>query len=151
MITIRGKSYVETVCSCEKCVNMCKYTRPCWGTPEEFERIIDAGYGRKLMLDWWIASPNIYFLSGAIIGYEGQRAPPIPMGQCAFLDKNNRCELHDKGLKPTEGRVVIHDQGYDDELHCLFPRTWKTKAGMSLIKRWKLEISEACLAELGIV
>lgn len=37
---------------CEKGISMC-YTRPCMGTPEEFEAIIDAGFANKLRIDHW--------------------------------------------------------------------------------------------------
>lgn len=34
--------------------------------------------------------------------------------RCTFLTPEGRCELHDKGLKPLEGRVALHYNN-DDE------------------------------------
>jgi len=41
---------------CASGVKMC-HNRPCLGTPEEFEAIIDAGYAEKLRLDYWAGAP----------------------------------------------------------------------------------------------
>ena len=37
---------------CEKGIKMC-HTRPCLGTPEDFDNIIDAGFADKLRIDYW--------------------------------------------------------------------------------------------------
>jgi len=37
---------------CKRGVEMC-YHRPCMGSPEEFEAIIDAGFADKLRIDFW--------------------------------------------------------------------------------------------------
>jgi hypothetical protein len=42
---------------CTKGVEMCKH-RPCMGTPEEFEAIIDAGFAEKLRIDYWAGLPK---------------------------------------------------------------------------------------------
>lgn len=41
---------------CEKGVSMC-HNRPCFGSPEEFDKIIDAGFADKLRIDYWAGSP----------------------------------------------------------------------------------------------
>jgi hypothetical protein len=84
---------------------MCK-DRPCWGTPEDIKKIIDAGFRDRLMFDYWSGDPDIYMLAPALVGYEGKNAPWWPNGKCTFLDQNDRCELHDLNLKPLEGRVA---------------------------------------------
>ena len=43
---------------CKNGVVMC-YNRPCLGTPEEFEKIIDAGFARKLRIDFWAGRTDI--------------------------------------------------------------------------------------------
>lgn len=84
---------------------MCE-RRPCWPTPDEAKRIKDAGFGDRLMIDYWVESPtDIKIECPAIVGYEGLNAPFIPVGRCTFL-KDGLCELHDLGLKPLEGRVA---------------------------------------------
>ena len=37
---------------------MCKY-RPCWGTPEELEKIIEAGFSNRLMMDYWAGGGKV--------------------------------------------------------------------------------------------
>lgn len=89
-------------CKCKQCQQQCR-TCPCLGTPEDIERLIDAGHADKLAVtDWYVGQ-----LAGAI-------TYPIPMVQtiqtdagCIFFH-NGLCELHDQGLKPTEGRLSHH-------------------------------------------
>lgn len=95
----QGRGYdpkSELPCSCEKCKNMCK--SPCLGTPLDIEAIIDAGFASKLSKTKWM------------VGLVYAREPPIDMlapdiidGWCAFRTKDGMCELHNLGLKPTEG------------------------------------------------
>lgn len=112
------KKFKEVVCSCKTCVKMCEH-RPCWGTPEEIKKIIDAGYGSRLMMDYWVGvgEEDTDVPSPAIVGYEGRRAPFIPQGRCTFLNAENLCELHDKGLKPLEGRVADCKSGSSNSVH----------------------------------
>lgn len=41
-----------TACSCEKCKSQCR--TPCLGTPEDIERLIDAGYKDRLAPTEWL-------------------------------------------------------------------------------------------------
>lgn len=86
----------EQPCTCDKCKNMCKV--PCIGTPKDIETIIDAGYADRLKETMWM------------VGYLAVKEKPIAMiqptekdGWCAFRQPDGLCELHDRGLKPTEG------------------------------------------------
>lgn len=86
----------EQPCTCDKCKNMCK--APCIGTPKDIEAIIDAGYADRLKETMWM------------VGYLAVKEKPIAMiqptekdGWCAFRRPDGLCELHDRGLKPTEG------------------------------------------------
>lgn len=86
----------EQPCTCDKCKNMCKV--PCIGTPKDIEAIIDAGYADRLKETMWM------------VGYLAVKEKPIAMiqptekdGWCAFRRPDGLCELHDRGLKPTEG------------------------------------------------
>lgn len=86
----------EQPCSCDKCKNMCKI--PCIGTPKDIEAIIDAGYADRLKETMWM------------VGYLAVKEKPIAMiqptekdGWCVFRQPDGLCELHDRGLKPTEG------------------------------------------------
>ena len=98
-----------TVCSCERCKNQCR--TPCLGTPEDIAKLIDAGYKDRLApTEWW---------AGAVIGIT---KGPVMMiqamvdknGWCTFRCPDGLCELHDKGLKPTEGRLSHHTIALDN-------------------------------------
>lgn len=108
---------------CAKGVDMCR-TRPCWGTPEEIAAIKAAGYADRLMLDWWVGVPRIDIPAPAIQGYEGKSAPERPRGRCTFLTADDLCELHDKGLKPAEGRKACCKSDTPVDTHHEVAMTW---------------------------
>ena len=127
----------DTTCSCETCADAC-LMRPCWATPEEVEALLEAGYGDRLWVDYWADAENIYLLSPAGSGYEGGHAPSWPEGSCTFLTDDGLCELHDKGLKPSEGRKTGHQSDPDVRkvnIHKLIADTWDTPEGRALIER----------------
>lgn len=103
------KKFYQSECQCDRCKRACNKTRPCWGTPKDILKIINAGYGKKLMLDWWgnMVGDEIdfYMIVPAIKGYESYRAPIYPIGECTFY-KDGLCELHNLKLKPLEGRLA---------------------------------------------
>ena len=94
-------------CNCEKCKQMCQRT-PCLGTPHDILALIEAGYIDKLCYTEWAAGMALGFIQ-----------EPIPMVQlkivgngnsgCCVLYHDGICELHEKGLKPTEGRLSHHE------------------------------------------
>lgn len=90
-----------TNCKCQKCKQQCH--TPCLGTPQDIERLIESGYADRLAVTVWGA--------GMIMGVINR---PVYMVQakageewCTFF-QNGLCELHDLGLKPTEGRLSSH-------------------------------------------
>lgn len=76
---------------------------PCLGTPDDIERIIDAGYADRLALTNWAAGIFLGVINIAIPMIQ----PVAGKEYCAFFE-NGLCILHDKGLKPTEGRLSHH-------------------------------------------
>lgn len=113
-------------CTCSKCVDLCRF-RPGFGHVYEIRAIIDAGFGHRLMLDWFTPDSRIdpkhhvYVLAPAVIGYEGKFAPDsdeweiepsifnagrAKMGTCASLH-NERCLLHYPALKPNQCRLAM--------------------------------------------
>lgn len=88
-------------CKCSLCKEQC--TTPCLGTPEDIEKIIDAGFGGKLEITYWGA--------GILMGVTKHVIPMIQAHAgaeyCTFFN-NGLCQLHDLGLKPTEGRLSHH-------------------------------------------
>ena len=123
-------------CDCNHCKQMC-YGRSCWGTITQIKKIIDAGYGNKLMLDYYSFNDrNIDILVPAMVGYEEGRAPFWPEGKCSMLDKNDLCILHDKGLKPIEGKLASCKNTDNFIDHENFAKHWDTIRGQYLIENW---------------
>ena len=82
----------------------CQHT-PCLPTPEDVKKLIAAGYGDRLSLTDWGA--------GVIMGVTDEVIPIIAptydntKRACTFFN-NGLCDLHNKDLKPTEGRLSHH-------------------------------------------
>ena len=95
-----GRKPIE--CKCQKCKQQCK--TPCLGTPEDILRLIKAGYKERLVIThWWvgIARGKLDF---PVIMIQARQEEN---GYCTFF-RDGLCELHDLGLKPTEGRLSHH-------------------------------------------
>ena len=112
----------ENSCHCEKCVAMCKHA-VCLGTPEDIERLFEAGYGDRLEKTIWAAGLKIGIPLMQMVQPlydEGKR-------QCTFLTDEGLCELHDKGLKPTEGKLANckHETIEAAALPFVVAMTWK--------------------------
>ena len=95
-----GRRPIE--CKCQKCKQQCKTPR--LGTPEDILRLIKAGYKERLAIThWWvgIARGKLDF---PVIMIQARQEEN---GYCTFFH-DGLCELHDLGLKPTEGRLSHH-------------------------------------------
>jgi hypothetical protein len=61
--------------------------------------------------------------------------------RCAFLTKDGLCELHDKKLKPLEGRIIDHtitpEEGVVIRREILY--MWDTPEGKSVVDMWVKE------------
>ncbi len=140
------KTIPESECSCSLCVAACK--RPCWPTPAEVLKLIEAGFAKQLMLDYWHADENISILCPANPGYEGCSAPEISIfdilsgynplkSGCIFLE-DKKCKLHDLKLKPIEGRLTLCCQKQDGQkLHKAVADTWDTDEGRNVVAQWE--------------
>lgn len=95
----------EQPCTCDKCKNMCKV--PCIGTPKDIEAIIDAGYADRLKETMWMD------------------------GWCAFRQPDGLCELHDRGLKPTEGVLASCKVVEEDDIP-----TYETSVLRAVAHEW---------------
>lgn len=88
-------------CSCEKCRSLCH--TPCLGTPDDIEKLIQAGYGDRLEVTHW----GVGILAGVTDKVIGMLQPRLePNGWCTFRRADGLCELHDKDLKPLEGKLA---------------------------------------------
>lgn len=135
----------EYSCSCEACKGMCERT-PCLGTPEEMRAIQKAGFGDRLVV---INVHHTFMLSPASDQID-RRFNHWPIdGKCKFLTKDGKCELHDLGLKPIEGRTSIHNEGEspDDPYNRLdgqflrrsLAKSWQRPIGKAIIKQFERE------------
>ena len=94
-----GRKVVE--CRCAACRAQCR--TPCLGTPEDILRILKAGYKERLSPTLWGVGLVLGRLPYAVPMVQARQAD----GYCTFF-RNGLCELHDAGLKPTEGRLSYH-------------------------------------------
>lgn len=137
-------------CSCSLCVGRC-HDYPGWMTPWEAAVAIDAGFAFQLMRDRWESDslfPKTEVLCPAVIGAEGQTAPPNGLKrirqafgfcQCTFVSEN-RCQIHESGFKPLECRrtfacdAVRNNDSAPPALEIV--PLWRTKFGRAVIRKW---------------
>ena len=126
-------------CTCDNCVRCCK-RNPGWFTPRQMAPL-ERHYGKPLeqllathlMLDWWNADDRLPFLwivsprSTKAGGIFAPEMPPLDFdwhrGCCALL-QNNRCTLHNIGLKPRECVIAHHSIVKNNGAHWKIAATW---------------------------
>lgn len=122
-------------CACGVCLAYCR--RPGWWTVKEAQAAIDAGLGRRMMLE---ISPDrrSAVLSPAFKGNEANYAFAEFANQgCTFLRSDSRCELHGTGLQPLECRFCHHERrGDGPKCHRALEKDWNSHAGRALVERW---------------
>jgi hypothetical protein len=116
-------------CSCDRCVALCRKV-PCIGTPQEIERLMDAGHGPFLRFTEWVAG----YVDGV------PRIRMIQLGNtragCPML-QDGKCTLHAPGLKPTEGvRATCKERLFIHESATLaVALTWLLECNVDVIRR----------------
>lgn len=130
-------------CTCDKCKGNC--CTPGWWTPAEARRVIHAGYGDFMMLDY-IGSgllgrepDDILVLSPALKGLEGKEAPSLSFSDdgCTFWNEESLCDLHDTDLKPAECRAAHHDKIIPaGHIRSRVANLWKTDEAQQLANEW---------------
>lgn len=133
----------ETSCDCQECKDMCS-NRPCWPMVKEAEKMLDAGWGKKMMLDYWVRYPeDVFLLCGAVENHEKKRAPYNPAKQCVLQDKKTKkCKVYD--IRPLEARIASHDSDSSktqEVREFVIVKDWDTDEGRALVARWKAEVS----------
>jgi hypothetical protein len=135
--TLAEKYPPSAPCGCGACVSYC--LRPGWWTVAEATGALDAGLGRRMMLEM---SPDGSFavLSPAFKGCEGNLAASLHASRgCNFL-KDGLCELHDTSLQPLECRFCHHERrGRGPACHAELGADWNTPVGRALVVRWSRE------------
>ena len=108
-------NYKENECSCKICQSMCK--TPCIGTPLEMGKISVAGFRDRLSVSLWaygkLVGTHDKFIQIIAPAYDEKK-------ECCTFFKNGKCELHNLGLKPTEGRYASHEYAPVDNIQELF-------------------------------
>ena len=153
-----------TPCSCARCVKCC-HDNPGWFSPQEAIMAINAGYAKKMMVDWLEPcrevgnDKRIFVLAPASVGYEGGKCPeavnPIEYlfgwtkGKCTLLE-NDKCSIHDSGFKPLQCRDGRSCQPRDGELWDNYgvAKLWNTLEGQSAVEVW-CKLTEVNISELG--
>lgn len=90
-----------TSCNCERCKAQCH--TPCLGTPEDILKLIEVGYRDRLAPTTWLVGMLMGVCDRPIEMVQAK----VENGWCTFYH-DGLCELHDKGLKPTEGKLSHH-------------------------------------------
>ena len=128
IIRITGREPVS--CRCASCRNQCKRA-PCLGTPQDICALLEAGYKDKLVVTAWCVGMAV-----------GKLPFPIPMVQVMQTPdgQDGLCGLHDRGLKPTEGRLSHHtltEESFDfsKSLAWNVAREWLNEKNVPLILR----------------
>lgn len=111
---------------------------PCCSTPDEVLKLMENGYGHRLMLDDLPGGPDL--IKPALKGYEGDRSPwqTASWKGCTFWN-NGLCELHDTGLKPLHAKLAHHDltSEENDKISDMIIEAWETEKGKEVIDKWK--------------
>jgi hypothetical protein len=84
-------SLEQPACNCNAGVRMCKHT-PCIGTVDDIEKLINAGYAKNLMLDWWVGEDSGVRKMNKIFNKGEPEEPETP-------------QLFKRKLKPPEKRL----------------------------------------------
>lgn len=162
---------------CSTGAAMC-HNRPCFGTPEEFDKIIDAGFADKLRIDYWVGSPlesrikledtlndgpfvdlqkmlydyqqknpnpheeDVLMLSGGTQHDKNYRASFTSTGTCKLLTEDEKCMLHDLGLKPHQGATACCKPDVDEsEKNLYYANLWATPKGLEVIEKFKKTVN----------
>lgn len=135
-------------CECNNGTKMCEH-RPCWGTPQQIERLLDLGYDpKRFWLDRWDGSPTVFLVSPATARFNfmppqnHRHAPEDPRGACEFLTRDGKCELHHV-CKPISGAIACCEY-WDSPIgiirletaYAKVVATWKTAHGVQVVNRW---------------
>lgn len=123
-------------CRCVKCQTQCH--TPCLGTPQDILKLIEAGYGDRLELTGW-ATGMVMGVCDHVIAMVRSR---VENGWCTFFDeKSGLCEIHGKGLKPTEGRLSSHR---------IQPDNWipKKSIAWNVAKEWEDTRNNIAIAKI---
>jgi len=125
---------MDNVCACQKCKRMCQLS-PCMGTPEDIEKLLNAGHADKLAITAWGNPGNTYVV---IMPRKKTNEAVITnmVGECVFYEKG-KCLLHADGLKPKEGRISNHRTSHNGlKVRNVVAVEWKKPEAEKLIDKF---------------
>lgn len=131
-------------CKCKICKSQCT-TTPGLGTPEDIEKIVDAGYGDRIFpTDWGTGKYSLRVTQDIIFMYQPEFIDRE--SRCAFFE-DGLCVLHDKGLKPTECKLSSHKLMKDSwtpqkALSWNIAKVWLDPYSKDTIKRIREKLNE---------
>jgi len=146
MMTNTNNMRTRQSCTCQNCVNDCKY-RPGWFLPGEAEKVaeflgmnLQELFNTKLGVDYWVGTPrgpilsNILLLAPATATMTpGTMYGFSPIGQCVFL-KKDRCLIHP--VKPYECKMAFHEHVEGEpNRHLEVAHAWDKPEHQSAIER----------------
>jgi hypothetical protein len=121
-------------CSCDICKSYCN--RPGWWTVQEASKALEAGYGKRMMLEM-APEGTFSILSPAFKGNEVNFALEVFANQGCTFFKDGLCELFGTGHEPLECRFCHHDRkGEGIKCHTDLEAEWKTPEAKRLIVKW---------------
>jgi len=103
---------------------------------------MDAGFASRLMFDDWPFGADM--LKPAMKGSEGERAPwEVKTEEGCTFWKDGKCELHQSGLKPIQGKLAHHanTRAQIGEIEGLIRSSWDSDEATEVIERWKKEVN----------
>ena len=65
------------------------------------------------------------------------RRQRIPKEHAPSLNVDGLCQIHDSGLKPTEGQIALCGGRTPEGLHEQIARMWDDAAAQVLVDRWE--------------
>lgn len=131
---IRKTGHKPIQCKCKLCQQQCH--TPCLGTPQDILKLIKAGYADRLSWSDW----TVGIIMGVTDHVVGMVQATVNVEWCTFFN-NGLCELHDKGLKPTEGRLSHHSTQIENFLP-------KKSISWNVAKEWEDEDNAPVLQEI---
>ena len=132
---IRKTGRKPTQCKCALCKQQCR--TPCLGTPQDILALVKAGYADRLAKTQWLAGIILGRTDHGIMMIQAQKE-----GEWCTFYHDGLCELHDKGLKPTEGKLSHHS---------LQPDSWIPRKSISwnIAKEWENVDNKQIIEEIA--
>lgn len=121
-------------CSCNDCKSMC-LNSPCFPTPEDVIRLENNVFGDDLMFTIYVNPLKLELYP--LVAPKSTSIGKL-INKCTFLNNEGLCELHNLGLKPTEGKLAIHGKSEEHsiQIRTEICETWDSELGRELLLKY---------------